>query len=164
MNYAEFNGLGLLGQTIKCINEKETTELSISSTTYDGFMETRNELSSQIEQFIEQKNKKPDSNDAINAIETFKLFFEENVNAALYETLTPMEHRITTLDRAIHILNEEYTKRHSKIMESIEIPKNYPRLLEDYLFIRIMNDFVERTSTHFNNLPKLPFTNDISKL
>jgi len=164
MNYAEFNGLGLLGQPIKCINEKETTEANISNNIYEDYMETRNELSSQLEQFIEKKNKKTDSNDMRNVIETFKLFFEENVNAEHYDALTPMEHRITTLDRALNILNDEYTKRHSKIMESIESPKNYPSLIENYLFIRMMNDFIERACTHFNNLPKFPFSNDISKI
>ena len=131
MNYADFNGLGLLGQPILCINEKEET--CASPNNYDELIESRNALSASLEEFIEQKNIVNQDNDITHAIAAFKMFFDENLRDEHYHKLVQLDNRISTLDRAIVILHNEYSRRHSVLMESIQIPKMYPNLIEDYL-------------------------------
>jgi hypothetical protein len=159
MNYAEFNGLGLLGQPILCINENEENGGG-PPITYDELMETRNELSASLDEFIENKKQTKEDNGINDAIAAFKLFYEENVRGEQYEQLVQLDHRINTLDRAIVILHNEYNRRHSILLESVQIPKKYPDVLEDYLYLKKMNEFIERTNAQFKSLPRTFHSDD----
>ncbi len=155
MNYAEFNGLGLLGQPILCINENEEGgSIGGPPINYEELIETRNELSASLEEFLENKKQTKDETGITDAIAAFKLFYEEHVRGEHYEKLVQLDHRITTLDRAIVILHAEFNKRHSSLLESVQNPKKYPDMLEDYLYLKKMTDFIERTSAQFKSLPK----------
>jgi len=154
MNYAECNGLGLLGQPILCINETDENSSGITPINYDEFIETRNEMDATFDEFIDKKSQEKEvTNEITHAIHAFQLFYEENIRGEHYEKLVQLDHRLATMDRAIVILHNEYNKRHSAVMDSVQIPKKYPDIVEDYLYLKKMNEFMERTNSLFASLP-----------
>ena len=150
MNYAEFNGLGLLGQTIKCINEKKE---EISGSSYEEFVEKRVHIANELKQFIEKQEKLSDI--VSNSMDKFMEFYSNNLNDTHYEAIKTLEQRLTTLDKAAVILNNEYIEHHTKFMAAIEKPDEYSKIMGDFLYIKTMNEFIDRTSAQFQNLPKI---------
>ncbi len=158
MNYAEFNGLGLLGQTIKCINEKKE-DISVSS--YEEFVEKRVHFVNELKQFIEKQEKLTDVNS--NSMDKFMEFYINNLTDRHYDAIKMLEQRLTTLDKATAILNNEYNNHHTKFMASIDKPDEYSKIMEDFLYIKTMNEFIDRTSIQFKNLPKMMGVSILSK-
>ena len=158
MNYAEFNGLGLLGQTIKCINEKKE-DISVSS--YEEFVEKRVHFANELKQFIEKQEKLTDIQS--NSMDKFMEFYINNLNDTHYDAIKTLEQRLTTLDKATTILNNEYNNHHTKFMAAIDKPDEYSKIMGDFLYIKTMNEFIDRTSTQFQNLPKIMEGSILSK-
>ena len=158
MNYSEFNGLGLLGQHIKCINEKKN-DISINS--YEEFVEKRIQFGNELKQFIEKQEKLTDIGS--NSMDKFMEFYINNLDDTHYTAIKTLEQRLITLDKANNILNNEYMDHHTKFMAAIENPDEYPKIMGDFLYIKTMNEFIDRTSTQFKNLPKIMKESILSK-
>ena len=158
MNYAEFNGLGLLGQPIKCISENKE---DISGVTYEEFIDKRIHFVNELKQFIEKQEKLVDI--VSNSMDKFMEFYLNNLTESHYTAIKTLELRLTTLDKATTILNNEYIDNHTQFMAAIEKPDEYPKIMGNFLYIKTMNEFIDRTSNQFKNLPKMMNGSILSK-
>ena len=151
MNYNEFNGLGLLGQSIQCIKE---TDKNVVLTKYEEFLESRTQMDKTFSELL-QKKSLLSPNDT-NLINTFLEYFLNNVNNNHYESIKTLEQRILTLDKAFHILIKEYNENYSVFLGKYENEDHYSEIIPNYLYIKSMNDFVERMIKLIEELPKIP--------
>ena len=150
MNYNEFNGLGLLGQSIQYIKETNT---EIVQTKYEEFIENRNKMDDSFTKLIEKKKLIPPNSS--NSIDTFLVYFLNNVNDSNYNNIKTLEQRISTLDKALIILKNEYTEHYTKFLEHIENPDEYNKIMTSYLYMKSMNEFSERLINMLEELPKV---------
>ena len=104
MDYSEFNGLGLLGQSIKQIKEDNIQPVLLK---YDDFLENRSNIDNELTLFIE-KNKDKVPEKTPNNIDKFLEYFLNNNNEEYYNGIKTLESRILTLDNALTILKNEY--------------------------------------------------------
>jgi hypothetical protein len=150
MNYNEFNGLGLLGQSIQFI--KETNNEPIQ-TKYEEFVEKRNKMDESFIELIEKKSQIP--NKTSTSIDKFLEYFLNNVKESNYNNIKILEQRILTLDKALIILKNEYNEHYSTFLAHIENPNEYSEIMTSYLYIKSMNEFVERFTKLIEELPKI---------
>ena len=151
MNYNEFNGLGLLGQSIQYIKETNTVPVM---TKYEDFLENRSQMDKSFTELIEKKNKIP--TDTISSIDKFLEYFLNNVNESNYTNIKTLEQRILTLDKALNILKNEYNENYSSFLANFENPDQYSQIMSNYLYIKSMNEFLERLTKLIEELPKIP--------
>jgi len=152
MNYSEFNGLGLLGQAIHRIGE--TSEQPILQK-YDDFLEKRNNVDKKFSEFIENKKEK-NTEHLPNTMDQFLEYFLNNNNENNYSSIKTLEQRLTTFDKAFSILKIEYSQHFSTFLASYENNKEYPQIMSDYLYMKTMNEFLDRLTNQIDELPKIP--------
>jgi hypothetical protein len=151
MNYNEFNGLGLLGQSIQYIKETNTVP---TITKYEDFLENRSKMDKSFAELIDKKSQIPIP--TISPIDTFLEYFLNNVSESNYTNIKSLEQRILTLDKAFNILKNEYNEHYSSFLENLENPDQYSKIMSDYLYIKCMNEFLERFTKLIEELPKIP--------
>jgi hypothetical protein len=152
MNYSEFNGLGLLGQAIQRIGEtSEHPDLQ----KYDDFLEKRKNLDKKFTEFIENKKEKNTEHNS-NSMDRFLEYFLNNNNENNYSSIKTLEQRITTFDKAFSILKTEYSQHFSTFLASYDNEEEYPKIMIDYLYMKTMNEFLDRLTNQMDELPKIP--------
>ena len=152
MDYSEFNGLGLLGQSIKQIKEDDIQPVLPK---YDDFLENRSTIDNELTLFIE-KNKDKVPEKTPNNIDKFLEYFLNNNNEEYYNGIKTLESRILTLDNAFTILKNEYDTHYSKFLASYEKPEEYHKIMVSYLYIKSVSEFLERARNKFNQFSKIP--------
>ena len=151
MNYNEFNGLGLLGQSIQYIKETNTVPVI---TKYEDFLENRSQMDKSFAELIDKKSQIPIP--TISSIDTFLEYFLNNVSESNYTNIKSLEQRILTLDKALNILKNEYNEHYASFLADLENPDQYSKIMSDYLYIKSMNEFLERFTKLIEELPKIP--------
>lgn len=151
MNYNEFNGLGLLGQSIQCIKETNT---ELVRPTYDEFLENRQSMDETFTELLDKKTKiEPHIS---NSIDMFMEYFLNNVNETHYDSIKILEQRILTLDKALIILKNDYNDHYTKFLANFQNQDQFHEILTNYLYIKSMNEFLERFGKLIDELPKIP--------
>jgi len=151
MNYNDFNGLGLLGQSIQCIKESNT---ELVRPTYEEFLENRQAMDETFTELIDKKSKIDPH--ISNSIEIFMEYFLNNVNETNYDSIKILEQRILTLDKALIILKNDYNDHYTKFLAYFQNPDKFNEILNNYLYIKSMNEFLDRLLKMIDELPKIP--------
>jgi len=151
MNYNEFNGLGLLGQSIQCIKE---SDINFVQPKYDEYIENRTNMDKTFSELIKKKSQI--SIPTISSIDIFLEYYLNNVSESNYTNIKSLEQRILTLDKALNILKNEYNEHYASFLANLEKPDQYSKIISDYLYIKTMNEFLERFTKLIEELPKIP--------
>ena len=89
-------------------------------------------------------------------MDRFLEYFLNNNNENNYSSIKTLEQRLTTFDKAFSILKIEYSQHFSTFLASYENEEEYPQIMSDYLYMKTMNEFLDRLTNHIDELPKIP--------